>query len=156
MALATPRPFATKSGSYYLNVRVPKELREVARGRPVTLPINGESVTVSVTDKVFVSLRTKSAREARDRSQIVLNRLAASRGSRRAKPSWLLPESGGRPRRLASRRRRRRGFSTRRRPDYRRPSSSSSGSVVQDRCRCAAVSISTKAVTLGGRNRAAG
>lgn len=55
MALAMPRPFATKSGSYYLNVRVPNELREVAHGRPVTLPIAGESVTVTVSDKVNVS-----------------------------------------------------------------------------------------------------
>lgn len=76
MALAMPRPFATKSGSYYLNVRVPNELREVARGRPVTLPIDGESVTVTVSDKVYVSLRTKSAREAKDRFQIALNSLA--------------------------------------------------------------------------------
>jgi len=91
MALATPRPFATKSGSYYLNVRVPNELREVARGRPVTLPINGESVTVTVTDKVYVSLRTKSAREAKDRFQIALNRLAAYWDSLRAKPVTLTP-----------------------------------------------------------------
>ncbi|HEV2553057.1 MAG TPA: hypothetical protein VGV17_04770 [Bosea sp. (in: a-proteobacteria)] len=52
MAIAKPRPFATKSGSDYLNVRVPNDLREVARGRPVTLPIDGESVTVTVSDKV--------------------------------------------------------------------------------------------------------
>lgn len=76
MALAKPHPFTTKSGLYHRDVRVPNELREVARGRPVTLPIDGESVTVTVTDKVYVSLRTKSAREAKDRFQIALNRLA--------------------------------------------------------------------------------
>ncbi len=91
MALAMPRPFATKSGSYYLNVRVPNELREVARGRPVTLPINGESVTVTVSDKVYVSLRTKSAREAKDRFQIALNRLAAYWDSLRTVPVALTP-----------------------------------------------------------------
>ncbi len=42
----------------------------------MTLPINGESVTVTVSDKVYMSLRTKSAREAKDRFQIALNRLA--------------------------------------------------------------------------------
>ncbi len=91
MALAMPRPFATKSGSYYLNVRVPNELREVARGRPVTLPIDGESVTVTVSDKVYVSLRTKSAREAKDRFQIALNRLAAYWDSLRTVPVALTP-----------------------------------------------------------------
>ncbi|KRE03568.1 hypothetical protein ASE63_26015 [Bosea sp. Root381] len=77
MALAMPRPFATKSGPYYLNVRVPNELREVARSRVVTLPIAGETVTVTVSDKVYVSLRTNSAREAKDRFQAALGRLAA-------------------------------------------------------------------------------
>jgi len=91
MALAMPRPFATKSGSYYLNVRVPNELREVARGRPVTLPIDGESVTVTVSDKVYVSLRTKSAREAKDRFQIALNRLAAYWDSLRTSVQTLSP-----------------------------------------------------------------
>ncbi len=91
MALAMPRPFATKSGSYYLNVRVPNELREVARGRPVTLPIDGESVTVTISDKVYVSLRTKSAREAKDRFQAALNRLAAYWDSLRTEPLALTP-----------------------------------------------------------------
>ena len=91
MALAMPRPFATKSGCYYLNVRVPNELREVARGRLVTLPIDGESVTVTVSDKVYVSLRTKSAREAKDRFQIAFHRLAAYWDSLRAAPQQLTP-----------------------------------------------------------------
>jgi hypothetical protein len=91
MALAMPRPFATKSGCYYLNVRVPNELREVARGRLVNLPIDGESVTVTVSDKVYVSLRTKSAREAKDRFQIAFHRLAAYWDSLRAAPQRLPP-----------------------------------------------------------------
>ncbi len=91
MALAMPRPFATKSGSYYLNVRVPNELREVARGRAVTLPIAGESVTVTVSDKVYVSLRTKSAREAKERFQTALGRLAAYWDSLRIAPLALKP-----------------------------------------------------------------
>ncbi|AOG05607.1 hypothetical protein BSY19_1074 [Bosea sp. RAC05] len=61
-----PRPFATRLGYYHLNIRVPNELREVARGRAMTLPVANESVTVTVSDKVYVSLRTKSAREVTD------------------------------------------------------------------------------------------
>ena len=91
MALAMPRPFATKSGSYYLNVRVPTELREVARGRAVTLPIACESVTVTISDKVYVSLRTKSAREAKERFQTALGRLAAYWDSLRVAPLALKP-----------------------------------------------------------------
>nr|WP_305683003.1 DUF6538 domain-containing protein [Bosea sp. (in: a-proteobacteria)] len=57
----------------------------------MTLPINGESVTVTVTDKVYVSLRTKSAREAKDRFQIALNRLVAYWDSLRTVPVALTP-----------------------------------------------------------------
>ena len=91
MALAMPRPFATKSGSFYLNVRVPNELREVARGRAVTLPIAGESVTVTISDKVYVSLRTKSAREAKERFQAALGRLLAYWDSLRTPEQTLTP-----------------------------------------------------------------
>ena len=91
MALAKPHPFTTKSGVYHRDVRAPNELREVARGRPVTLPIKGQSVTVTVTDKVYVSLRTKSAREAKDRFQIALNRLATYWDSLRTVPVALTP-----------------------------------------------------------------
>lgn len=38
MALSMPRPFATKSGSYYLNVKVKTALRDTARGHTLTLP----------------------------------------------------------------------------------------------------------------------
>jgi integrase len=91
MALAMPRPFATKSGSYYLNVRVPNELREVARGRAVTLPIADEAITVTISDKVYVSLRTKSARDAKKRFQTALGRLAAYWDSLRTEPLALTP-----------------------------------------------------------------
>jgi len=91
MALAMPRSFATKSGSYYLNVRVPNELREVARGRAVTLPIAGDPVTVTISDKVYISLRTKSAREAKDCFQAALGRLAAYWDSLRASVHTLTP-----------------------------------------------------------------
>jgi hypothetical protein len=48
-----PRPFTTKSGCYDLNVGVSNDLREVVRGRRVTLPIAGESVTVTVSVTVI-------------------------------------------------------------------------------------------------------
>jgi integrase len=67
MALSMPRPFATKSGSFYLNVKVPKALRETARGRSVTLPIADAHATVTISDKVFVSLRTKDPDTAKAR-----------------------------------------------------------------------------------------
>ena len=64
MALSMPRPFDTKSGSFYLNVKVRKALRETARGRTVTLPVGEFHAAVTVTDKVFVSLRTKDPETA--------------------------------------------------------------------------------------------
>lgn len=67
MALSMPRPFATKSGSFYLNVKVPKALRDTARGRSVTLPVADRHATVTITDKVFLSLRTKDPETAKVR-----------------------------------------------------------------------------------------
>jgi integrase len=75
MALAMPRPFATKSGSYYLNVRVRSALRDVARGRTVTLPIGDAHATVTLTDKAFVSLRTKNPETAKSRFRVALQAL---------------------------------------------------------------------------------
>lgn len=60
MAPSMPHPFATKSGSYYLNVRGKTALRDTARGRSLTLPIGDSHATVTLIDKVFVSLRTKN------------------------------------------------------------------------------------------------
>ena len=56
MALATTCPFATKLGSYSLNMRMKTALREGAGGRSVSLPPGGQSVTVSVSDEVYGSL----------------------------------------------------------------------------------------------------
>ena len=72
-----PRPFATKSGSYYLNVKVPLALRALARGQRVSLPVAGEQYSVVVSDKVFLSLRTKEAKIARERFPLALNALNA-------------------------------------------------------------------------------
>ncbi len=41
-ALAMPRPFATKQGSEYLNVKVPLALRPLAKGQRARLPVDGE------------------------------------------------------------------------------------------------------------------
>ena len=75
MALSMPRPFATKSGSYYLNVKVKKALRDTARGRTLTLPIGDSHATVTLTDKVFVSLRTKDPETAKSRFRLAMDTL---------------------------------------------------------------------------------
>lgn len=75
MALSMPRPFATKSGSYYLNVKVKTALRDTARGRTLTLPIGDSHATVTVTDKVFVSLRTKDPDTAKTRFRLAMHAL---------------------------------------------------------------------------------
>lgn len=75
MALSMSRPFATKWGSYYLNVKVKTALREAARGRTLTLPIGDSHATVTVTDKVFVSLRTKDPETARTRFRLAMHAL---------------------------------------------------------------------------------
>ena len=60
-------------------------------GRAVTLPIAGKSVTITVSDKVYVSLRTKSAREAKERFQAALGRLLAYWDSLRTPEQTLTP-----------------------------------------------------------------
>ncbi|PZR85539.1 MAG: hypothetical protein DI537_30685 [Stutzerimonas stutzeri] len=75
MALSMSRPFATKSGSYYLNVKVKTALRDTARGRTLTLPIGDSHATVTVTDKVFVSLRTKDPEIAKSRFRLAMHAL---------------------------------------------------------------------------------
>jgi len=70
-----PRPFATKSGSYYLNVRVKTALRDAARGLAVTLPIGDAHATVTLTDKAFVSLRTKDPETAKSRFRVAYQAL---------------------------------------------------------------------------------
>ncbi|WP_181300666.1 tyrosine-type recombinase/integrase [Bosea sp. 124] len=71
------RPFATKQGSYYLNVKVPLALRPLAKGQRVSLPVDGEHHTVVVSDKVVLSLRTKEAKVAKERFPLALNALNA-------------------------------------------------------------------------------
>ncbi|WP_156330513.1 hypothetical protein [Bosea vaviloviae] len=46
----------------------------------MTLPMADESATVTVPNKAYVSLRTKSARGARNSFKIALNRLPQRRG----------------------------------------------------------------------------
>ena len=67
MALTMPRPFKHKTGVFFLNVRVPGDLLPGLRGRSVSLPVGDQLVTVSLTQKVFLSLRTKDANQARER-----------------------------------------------------------------------------------------
>lgn len=91
MALAMPRPFATKSGSYYLNVKVPLALRALARGQRVSLPVAGEQCSVVISDKVFLSLRTKEAKVAKERFPLALNALKAFYESLGQPPQTLGP-----------------------------------------------------------------
>ena len=86
-----PVPSLPSRESYYLNVRVPYELREGARGRAVTLPIANDPITVTISDKVYVSLRTKSAPEANRRFQDALSRLSSYWDSLRVGPDALKP-----------------------------------------------------------------
>jgi integrase len=77
MALAMNRPYATKQGSYYLNVKVPLALRLLAKGQRVSLPVAGEHHTVVVGEKVVLSLRTKEAKVAKERFPLALKALNA-------------------------------------------------------------------------------
>ncbi|EAQ47714.1 Hypothetical Cytosolic Protein [Roseobacter sp. MED193] len=53
--------------TYYLRVRVPKDVAEAARGTKVAVPVGDRVSTVSVKDVVKVSLRTSDAAEAKRR-----------------------------------------------------------------------------------------
>lgn len=77
MALAMLRPFATKSGSYYLNVRVPLALHPLAKGQRVSLPAGDEHRSIGIGDKVVFSLRTKAPKVAKERVPLALNALNA-------------------------------------------------------------------------------
>ena len=75
MALAMSRPYATKQGSYYLNVKVPKALRTVAKGQRVSLPVAGEHHSVMIGEKVVLSLRTKDPETAKTRFRLAAQAL---------------------------------------------------------------------------------
>lgn len=75
MALAMSRPFTTKQGSYYLNVKVPKALRAQAKGRRVSLPVAGEQHSVMIGEKVVLSLRTKDPETAKTRFRLAAQAL---------------------------------------------------------------------------------
>ena len=62
-----PRPFAHKTGVFFLNVRVPSDLAGKVRATRIRLPVEDRLVTIAVTDKVFLSLKTKDPTLARTR-----------------------------------------------------------------------------------------
>lgn len=76
MALAMSRPFTTKQGSYYLNVKVPLALRSRAKGQRVSLPVVDAHHTVVVGEKVVLSLRTKDPETAKIRFRQATQALA--------------------------------------------------------------------------------
>ena len=67
MSLRMPRPFAHRTGVFFLDVRVPSDLAPKMRSTRITLPVAGAPATVGVADKVFLSLKTKDATVARTR-----------------------------------------------------------------------------------------
>ncbi len=67
MALPMPRPVALRNGVYHLNVRVPADIAAKVKGTSVTLRLDGRPVAVKASDKVIVSLRTKSPDAAKVR-----------------------------------------------------------------------------------------
>uniref|UniRef100_A0A9E7ZM20 Tyrosine-type recombinase/integrase n=1 Tax=Bosea sp. NBC_00436 TaxID=2969620 RepID=A0A9E7ZM20_9HYPH len=52
-------------------------LRALARGQRVSLPVAGEQYSVVISDKIFLSLRTKEAKVAKERFPLALNALNA-------------------------------------------------------------------------------
>lgn len=71
------RPFTTKQGFYYLDVKVPLALHPRAKGQRMSLPMGSEHHRIVVGDKVFPSLRTKEAKVAKERFPLTLNALTA-------------------------------------------------------------------------------
>ncbi len=76
MALAMSRPFTTKQGPYDLNVKVPKALRAQSKGRRVSLPVAGEHYSVTIGEKVVLSLRTKDPETAKIRFRLAVQALS--------------------------------------------------------------------------------
>lgn len=71
MALMTARPWkAPKTGVYHLLQRTPRDLLPRLKGTTVSLPIADEFATVRVGDIIQASLRTKDAREAKQRHAV--------------------------------------------------------------------------------------
>lgn len=60
-------PLATKWGSFYLNAKMRNALLDTARSRTATLPTTGSHATATVTDKLFLSLRTEDPETAKTR-----------------------------------------------------------------------------------------
>ena len=90
MAIRMPGPVALGAHRvFHLNVRVPKDLAAKLRGAALTLPVDGDDVTVKIGDKVVVSLRTKDRREAKLRFQHAAARLDAFFTASRAAPEAL-------------------------------------------------------------------
>lgn len=78
-----------KSGSYFLRIKVPADIRPRAKGRKVTLPIAETTVTVTMGDVVQVSLRTRDQREAKSRYIAAHANLAATWEAIRLGPAKL-------------------------------------------------------------------
>ena len=67
MALRMPSPTIHPNGVFYLCIRVPNDLATKLRRTRVTLPVGGRSTTVTVGERVFLSLRTRDPGAAKAR-----------------------------------------------------------------------------------------
>lgn len=69
MVLPMPSPYKHKStGVYWLKQRVPARLVAAAKGKSVTVTVDGSPSVVKVGDYIKVSLRTKDVAEAKQRA----------------------------------------------------------------------------------------
>jgi hypothetical protein len=69
MVLSMPSPYKhPDTGVYWLRQRVPARLVSVARGKMVTVTVDGVPSTVKLGAEIKVSLRTKDPAEARARA----------------------------------------------------------------------------------------
>lgn len=69
MVLSMPSPYKHPStGVYWLKQRVPARLLAVAKGKSVTVTVDGMPCTVKLGDYIKVSLRTKTIAEAKQRA----------------------------------------------------------------------------------------
>ena len=89
MALPMPRPFRHKSGVYYLNVRLPSDAAPKLRGVTVLIPIGDATVSAKLTDKAFISLRTKDPGTAKTRFGAAFEALSRQLDALRSGPRSL-------------------------------------------------------------------
>lgn len=90
MPLPMTRPTRhPKFGTYYLRTRVPRDLVERIKGRSIRVPVGERIVSVKVGETVKVSLGTKDAAEAKQRTAAALEALGCIWEAERSGPAKL-------------------------------------------------------------------